>query len=69
MNLREYKARQRTGKWITKSAEYGRDNFYACSNCKKIVVFTLRIYGVYKYCPYCGARMKGVKGWEFISRE
>jgi rubrerythrin len=46
------------GEWMSPTAgSYIQANFYKCSICGKIV--NLLQMRNYKYCPNCGARMKG----------
>lgn len=51
------------GKWIVRFPYEDTGNTRTCSNCN--ITQTVNVYdGVvrFKFCPYCGARMKGAKG-------
>lgn len=45
------------GKWIKKPVFPGKD-IPMCSECTTIAVSACLFGHLYKYCPYCGARMR-----------
>lgn len=44
---------RKKGRWIS-SDDF--DEYYRCSECRK---GETQFYGLYRYCPWCGARMEG----------
>ena len=48
------------GEWKPLDRTWGRETWY-CTNCEDAVVDMPTYMGIalYKYCPNCGARMKG----------
>ena len=58
--------KQREGKWVRKACRSGLfsiDYYFVCTSCDNSFVFNGWDYedvvSIAKYCPNCGARMKG----------
>lgn len=46
------------GKWLNCGRYSSR-----CSECKKMVYWDKEYFEDYKFCPHCGAEMKGEEQW------
>jgi hypothetical protein len=53
--------KQSEGEWKFVNGDIGYDE-YGCSVCGENVVFEFEEYK-YKFCPHCGAKMKGGEEW------